>query len=74
MLSNEERSEREPAAIQRAILELERQMAEIQPDILQANQERLEWQVKYEVLILRMKILKERRSGLQSVLKSLAII
>lgn len=72
MLTEQERAERDPAAIQRQILELERQLAEEGPKVQAATQIMLEQKAIVEVDKLRMKIIKDRLSGLQSVLKSVS--
>jgi hypothetical protein len=73
VLTDQERQEREPAAIQRQILELEKQMEEEAPALEEANRIMLENKAIVDVGKLRMKILKDRISGLQSVLKSLQV-
>lgn len=73
MLTDQERQERSPEAIQRVILELERQIEQEAPALEEANREALEWKAKVDVGKLRMKIIKDRVSGLQSVLKSLQV-
>ena len=72
-MTPQERQERDPAALQRQILELEQQMADEAPGIEEANREALEWKAKADIGKLRMKIIKDRVSGLQSVLKSLQV-
>jgi hypothetical protein len=74
MLTDQERAERDPAALQRQILELEKQLAEEGPKIQAATQIMLEQKAIVEVGKLRMKIIKDRLSGLQSVLKAVTII
>ncbi|MBU2703676.1 phage-related minor tail protein [Sporomusaceae bacterium BoRhaA] len=74
MLTDQERAERDPTAIQRQILELEKQLAEEGPKVQAATQIMLEQKAIVEVGKLRMKIIKDRLSGLQSVLKSVTII
>lgn len=73
MLTDQERAERDPAALQRQILELEKQMEAEAPSLEKANQRALEWKTKVDVGKLRMKIIKDRVSSLQSVLKSLQV-
>ncbi|MBP2635040.1 MAG: hypothetical protein H6Q72_947 [Firmicutes bacterium] len=65
MLSDKERQERDPAALQRALLEIEQEIAEKSPRLVQAKMEATK--VDFEI-----KLLKERRSALQSVLKSVS--
>lgn len=72
MLSDEERQERSPEAIQREILSLEKQMAELEPAIIEATKVILEQKAIADVGKVRMKIIKDRISGLQSVLKSVS--
>lgn len=74
MLTDEERQERDPAALQRQILELEKQLAEEGPKVQAATQIMFEQKAIVEVGKLRMKIIKDRLSGLQSVLKSVTIV
>lgn len=73
MLTDNERQERDPAAIQRQILELEKQIEQEAPALEQANRIMLEQKAVVDVGKLRMKIIKDRISGLQSVLKSLQV-
>lgn len=65
MLTDTERRERDPAAIQRALLEIEKEIAEKAPVLIEAKMKAT--QVDFE-----LKLLKERRSALQSVLKSVS--
>ncbi|HEY0267649.1 MAG TPA: hypothetical protein VGC12_00280 [Methyloradius sp.] len=65
MLSDQERAERDPAAIQRSLLEIEREIAELGPELIQAKMKAVEYD-------FRLKILKERKSALQSTLKSVS--
>lgn len=73
MLTPEERQERDPTAIQREILELEKQMQDEAPALEEANRIMLENKALVDVGKMRMKIIKDRISGLQSVLKSLQV-
>lgn len=73
MLTDQERLERDPAALQQEILEIERQMAELTPEVDQKNQAFQAARAEFEVSKMRLKLLKERRSALQSVLKSLNV-
>lgn len=73
MLTDQERQERDPAAIQRAILELEKQLEEEAPKVEEATRVMMEQKAYVDVAKLRMKIVKDRISGLQSVLKSLQV-
>jgi len=73
-LTDEERQERKPEAIQREILNIDKQLLDLGPKLTARKTEELEAKAECDVMSLRMKILKERRSGLQSVLKSLSIV
>jgi chromosome segregation ATPase len=74
MLTDQERKERDPAAIQMELLEIEKQILDLTPVINQKNQEYQAAKAEFEVEKLRLKLLKERRSALQSVLKSVSIV
>lgn len=65
MLTDEERQERDPAALQRALLEIEQEIAELGPELIAAKMKATECDFK-------LKILKERKSALQSTLKSVS--
>lgn len=71
-MNEQERAERDPAAIQKELLEIERQITEAGPDLLAKVQRASEAKAEADVAKLRLKLLKERRSGLQSVLKSVS--
>lgn len=73
MLDERARIERDPAAIQQEIMELDRQLLEASPDLEAKHKAFQEARAEYEVAKLRAKLIKERRSGLQSVLKSVSI-
>lgn len=73
MLSDLERFEREPVALQRALLLIEKQIDELAPEIERLAREYQEAKAQYEIAALKLKLLKERRSALQSVLKSLSV-
>ncbi|HHV79076.1 MAG TPA: hypothetical protein GXX40_05620 [Firmicutes bacterium] len=73
MLDDLERFEREPVALQRTLLEIEKQIASLTPDIEEKNRAYQEAKAEYEIAALKLKLLKERRSALQSVLKSLSV-
>ncbi|MBP2652619.1 MAG: hypothetical protein H6Q73_188 [Firmicutes bacterium] len=64
MLTATERAERDPAALQRALLEIEQAIAELGPQLIDAKMRATECD-------FALKILKERKSALQSTLKSL---
>jgi hypothetical protein len=70
-MTAQERAERAPEAIQREILDIERQTVELMPRLEAKNKEFQQARADFEVDKLRLKLLKERRSALQSVLKSL---
>ncbi len=59
--------------LQRQILELEKKMEAEALSLEEANQQALEWKAKVDVGKLRMKIIKDRVTSLQSVLKSLQV-
>ena len=71
MLTDEQINERDPVALQHELLSIDRQMAAITPEVDEKNQAYQEARAEFEVARLRLKLLKERRSALQSVLKSL---
>lgn len=71
MLTDQERIERDPAAIQMELLNIEKQIVELTPVIEEKNQEFQQARASFEVVKMRLKLYKERRSALQSVLKSL---
>lgn len=70
-LTDEERAERDPAALQRELLDIEKQITELMPELEAVNKEYQEARAMFEVKKLRLKLLKERRNTMQSVLKSL---
>lgn len=74
MLNDEQRQERDPAALQLELLEIDRQIAERQPVLEEKNRVFQEARAEFEIEKMRLKLLKERRSGLQSVLKSVSLI
>lgn len=69
-MNDQQREERDPVAIQKEILEIERQIEAAGPDLLEKVKAAGEAKAEADVAKLRLKLLKERRSGLQSVLKS----
>lgn len=73
-MDEQARAERDPVAIQQELLEIDRQILERQPVLEKKHKAFQESKAEYEVEKLRLKILKERRSGLQSVLKSLTVV
>ena len=66
-----ERTERNPQAIQAELMGIEEQILDLTPNIQEKNKIYQEAKAEFEVDKLRLKLLKERRSALQSVLKSL---
>jgi hypothetical protein len=71
-MDEQARIERDPVALQQELLEIDRQILEHQPVLEECHREFQEAQASYRVARLRLQILKERRSGLQSVLKSVS--
>lgn len=65
MLSEQQRNECDPAAIQRELLQIEQEVSSKGIELIHAKTEAM--RLDYEV-----KILKERKSILQSVLKSIS--
>ena len=74
MLTDQERLERDPAALQMELLEIEKQILDLTPEIQKKNEVYQQAKAEFEVEKLRLKLLKERRSALQSVLKSVSIV
>lgn len=70
-MNDQQREERDPQAIQAELLEIERQMSDLMPVMQVKNEAFQAARAGFEVEKLRLKLLKERRSSLQSVLKSL---
>lgn len=68
-MEDQERFERDPAALQRELLEIERQISESR--ISEKNEVFQQARAEFEVEKLRMKLLKDRRSALQTVLRTL---
>jgi len=73
-MDEQARQERDPVAIQLELLEIDRQILERQPVLEKKHKAFQESKAEYEVEKLRLRILKERRSGLQSVLKSVTMV
>ena len=71
MLTDEQRIERDPTALQIELLDVEKQITELAPALQEKNRAFQEARAHFEVDKLRLKLLKDRRSALQSVLKSL---
>ena len=65
------RIERDPAAIQLELMDIDKQIEELTPQLQEKNKAYQEARAMFEVDKLRLKLLKERRSSLQSVLRSL---
>ena len=70
-MNDQERLERDPAAIQIELMDIERQVVDLTPEIQEKNKIFQEARAAFEVEKLRLKLLKDRRSTLQSVLRSL---
>ena len=70
-MNDQERLERDPAAIQLELMDIERQVVDLTPEIQEKNKIFQEARAAFEVEKLRLKLLKDRRSTLQSVLRSL---
>lgn len=70
-MDDQMRIERDPAAIQLELMDIEKQIEELAPVLQEKNKAFQEARAMFEVDKLRLKLLKERRSSLQSVLKSL---
>ena len=64
MLTDLERQERAPESLQRALLEIEQEIADLGPQLIEAKMEATRCE-------FALRILKERKSALQSTLKSL---
>jgi septal ring factor EnvC (AmiA/AmiB activator) len=71
MLTDEQRIERDVTALQVELLDVEKQIADLSPILQEKNKNFQEARAHFEVDKLRLKLLKDRRSALQSVLKSL---
>ena len=70
-MTNDERVERNPQAIQLDLMEIDEQILDLTPTMQEKNKLFQQEKANFEVDKLRLKLLKERRSALQSVLKSL---
>lgn len=70
MLTNQEREERDPAALQREILSLVDELDGLDLATKAANLSVAK--MEFEVAKVRAKLLKDKISGLQSVLKSVS--
>ena len=66
-----ERAERNPQAIQIELMDIDEQILDLTPAMQEKNKLFQQAKAEFEVDKLRLKLLKERRSALQSVLKSL---
>ena len=64
-MTPQERQERDPAALQRALLEIEQEIADLGPQLIEAKMEATRCEFS-------LRILKERKSALQSTLKSIS--
>jgi len=65
MLTDEQIAERDPALLQQRLLLIEREIEQIGPELIKAKMKSTECDFK-------LKILKERKSALQSTLKSVS--
>jgi hypothetical protein len=72
-LTDKQREERDPAALQKELLEIDRQMNDLRPVYEAACEAYNIARTPFEVAKLKMKLLKDRRSCIQSVLKSVSI-
>ena len=70
-MTTDERVERNPQAIQMELMEIDEQILDLTPTMQEKNKLFQQAKAEFEVDKLRLKLLKERRSALQSVLKSL---
>lgn len=70
-MTNDERVERNPQAIQVELMDIDEQILDLTPTMQEKNKLFQQAKAEFEVDKLRLKLLKERRSALQSVLKSL---
>ena len=70
-MTNDERVERNPQAIQLELMDIDEQILDLTPTMQEKNKLFQQAKAEFEVDKLRLKLLKERRSALQSVLKSL---
>ena len=59
--------------MQRELLDIDRQISDLMPLLDERNTAYQAARAEYEVSRLRLRLLTQRRSGLQSVLKSLAV-
>lgn len=71
MMDDLQRLERDPAAIQIELMSIDKQIEELAPELQEKNEAYQQARAMFEVDKLRLKLLKERRTSLQSVLKSL---
>lgn len=70
-MDDQQREERDPAALQQELMEIDKQMAELRPAFETSCENFNIARTPYELNKLKMKLLKDRRSALQSVLRSL---
>ena len=68
-----ERLSAEVDRMQRELLDIDRQISELTPLLDERNAAYQAARAEYEVSRLRLRLLTQRRSGLQSVLKSLTV-
>lgn len=68
------RAERDPVELQLELLSIDEQIEDLMPALETKNKTYQEAKAAFEVDKMRLKLLKERRSTLQSVLKSLTVV
>ena len=71
-MNDQQRKERDLAALQTELLTIEQRLSEIQPEILELTKTHLESGAMLKVRQMEVKLMKERKSALQSVLKSVS--
>ena len=73
IMNDIERAERNPQAIQVELMDIDEQILDLTPTMQEKNKLFQQAKAEFEVDKLRLKLLKERRSALQSVLKSISV-
>lgn len=71
MLTDRERIELDAAAIQRELMDIEKQIADLVPVVNEKNKSFQEARAEFEIEKMRLKLLKDRRSSLQTVARTL---
>ena len=74
MLDEQERQERDPAAIQRELLDIEKELCDVSFNLQERARTLSNAKLNYDLLILHQKRLKDSKSLLQSVLKSVSMV